>query len=98
MNLKHIEFLEHVKNYIKKNPDCAAYVSAYVEEGLNHHIDDLNTQIIDTETALLYAIETKLLKDDPDFLIEKLNSIKDKSKLNWETKINKLEKKIKCKK
>ena len=73
-------------------------MSAYVEEGLNHHIDDLNTQIIDTETALLYAIETKLLKDDPDFLIEKLNSIKDKSKLNWETKINKLEKKIKCKK
>lgn len=90
MNEKDVAFLYGVKNYIKDNPQVAAYVSDFVAKGIEETLKENLERAADMEVALAVAIE-KRYKGREDLILSKLYKWKDKAAIRWDRTIEMLE-------
>ena len=55
MNKEELALFAHVKNSVKNNPKLAKLVNEAVQSGLHEHIEQLNAQRAEAESALCIA-------------------------------------------
>lgn len=75
------KFLKAVAEFIKHDPEAAAYVSQFVQAGLHNALTENACRAADMESALMMVINKKSI---PSFVEEKLLKWKDKTSLNWD--------------
>lgn len=89
MNSKHTNFLNQVANYVKENPDVAAYVSDAVAQGLQEKLKESNERAADMEVALSVMV-AKRYKDRESLVLNKLEKWNGRSALRWDSVIEML--------
>lgn len=89
----HSEFLDHVRNYVDKNPDVAAYVSDAVASGLSTALARSNERAADMEVVVAVLMARKN-KTSNGVIFNKLSKWHNKSALNWTSTLKELEEKV----
>lgn len=97
---KHLSFLLAVEEYITNNPECGAYVSQFVANGIEKARVEIAQRCTDFESALLMVMTRgqgrhALTKDE--YILEKLKKWQGKSSLVWDVAISELEERTKKK-
>lgn len=87
--MQRAQFLELVENYIKRDPEAAAYVSDYVAKGLNASRKEVLERAADMEVALSVMIAQRY-KGRETLVLGKLRKWNGKSALRWDDAINDL--------
>ena len=94
---KHLSFLLAVEKYITDNPECGAYVSQFVANGIEKARVEIAQRCTDFESALLMVLNRGSGRHSipkNQYILEKLEKWKGKSSLNWESAIEDLEAKV----
>jgi len=86
-------FLEFVRNYIKEDPEAAAYVSDSVAAGLNASRKEAFERAADMEVALC-VMTTPRYKGREALVLSKLLKWNGKTSLRWDDTINYLASKV----
>lgn len=84
---QHRRFLETLTEYVKYNPEVAAYISDSVREGLEQHIRDLKTHAVNVESLAL-TLATNIRKPTPEVLA-RVEKIRHNSFYSWDWLIGK---------
>lgn len=87
--MQRAQFLELVENYIKRDPEAAAYVSDYVAKGLNASRKEVLERAADMEVALSVMIAQRY-KGRETLVLGTLRKWNGKSALRWDDAINDL--------
>ena len=77
------QFLEFVRDYIKKDPEAAAYVSDQVAAGINASRRQALERAADMEVALSVMI-AKRYNSREELVLDKLTKWNGKSSLKWD--------------
>ena len=83
MNEEDIQFLIMIRDHVKERPNVAAHISDYVQSGLEQHIDNLYARLSDMETIALIACSKKF-DGSEELIIDKIESIKNKTSFKWD--------------
>ena len=83
-------FLALVREYIKSDPEAAAYVSDHVARGLNASRVDALERAADMEIALVVML-AKRYKGREELVLSKLRKWNGKSSVNWDSTIEQLD-------
>lgn len=83
------QFLALVRDYIKSDPEAAAYVSDHVAHGLNASRQEAMERAADMEVALSVMIAQRY-KGRETLVLQKLRKWNGKSALRWDDTINDL--------
>lgn len=83
------QFLSMVRDYIKSDPEAAAYVADHVAHGLNASRKEALERAADMEVALSVMIAQRY-KGRETLVLEKLRKWNGKSALRWDDTINEL--------
>ena len=87
--MQRAQFLELVENYIKRDPEAAAYVSDYVAQGLNASRKEVLERAAEMEVALSVMIAQRY-KGRETLVLGQLRKWNGKSALRWDDAINDL--------
>ena len=85
----HYNFLAHVEQYVKDNPEVAAYIGEYVANGIRKSRAEALERAADMEVALSVAIAKRYNGRDT-LILNKLEKWKDRSALKWDETIEML--------
>ena len=85
-------FLSTVKLYVRKDPEVAAFISDFVQQGLKDRLDEMRQHAADMEIALAILAE-KRYKQSDNIVLEKLKKWNGKTFIKWDWLIERLEKK-----
>lgn len=88
------EFLEYVKNYVSDHPDVAPFVTNFVAQGLKEALDLTMDRATDMEAALIISLAQRYGSKE-EFIISKIEKWKDRSSLNWDSILIRLQGKTK---
>ena len=78
------EFLGFVKNYIEIDPEAAAHISDYVQEGLRRALSDALVRAADMEVIAAVALAKKGWPGGRGIIKNKLEQWHGKTSLNWD--------------
>ena len=81
--MKREQFLQYVKSYIESDPEAAAYVAGYVQQGLNSALRKAYERAADMEVALS-VLAAKRYKGADALVREKLTKWEGKTALCWD--------------
>ena len=85
----HTQFLSHVREYVTKNPDVAAFISDHVAFGINESRKQTLERAADMEVALSVAIAARY-KGRDNLILSKLEKWNGRSALRWDDTIEML--------
>jgi len=91
--LHHRQFLLSVQQYVKDNPESAAYVSEFVANGIDASRRSALERAADMEVALCVAIAARYQSRD-EIILSKLEKWNGKAALAWDGAIELLKSKI----
>lgn len=72
-----------VRSYIERDPEAAAHISDYVQEGLRAALHQARERAADMEVALA-ALAAKRYKGSNELLKQKLDKWEGKTALRWD--------------
>lgn len=81
--LERAQFLAYVRNYIEKDPEAAAHVADYVQEGIRAKLQQTMERAADMEVALS-VLAAKRYKGADALVISKLKKWEGKTALLWD--------------
>jgi len=87
---EHSEFYLYVRSYIEKHPECGAYVSSYVAEGIERARQSDMQRACDMESALLVALNRH--KETDFIILDKLQKWEGRTAINFASTIEELKK------
>lgn len=89
-NFTREDFMVLIRNYIKQDPEAAAYVSDNVQQGLREALQESRERATDMEIVAATLAERRY-KGSDGLVLSKLKKWEGKSSLEWKHLISKLE-------
>ena len=76
------QFLSLVAEYVKRDPESAAYVAEAARQGVSNALNEANARACDMETALAVALARRYKGADA-LIHDKLKKWDGRTALNW---------------
>lgn len=93
MNERHLVLIEQIRTELHNTPELAAYIIEAMTIGLRESASLQRERAADMEVVASMALHTRLFKGKELLIAQKLRKWQNKSALNWDEAIQRLESK-----
>lgn len=81
--MKRDQFLSFVADYIRQDPEAAAYIAEAARRGVSAALSEANARAADMETALAVALARRYKGGADALIYDKLKKWDGRTSLNW---------------